>query len=165
MIAPPNDARRRLLALGAATAAAAFFGRTVDAFASVDDVEAAIAGFAGAAAEDAAASPLTLYLPEIAENGSSVPVRLHVPADADGTVRALSVLLLAPDNPDPKIALWHFTPLSGSARVAIRIRLARSQRVVAVAIMSDGTWRQSERAVQVTIGGCGLENAGQPDGS
>jgi len=109
--------------------------------------------------------PLSLDIAPMAENGSSVPVRLHVPADADGTVRALSVLLLAPDNPDPKIALWHFTPLSGSARVATRIRLARSQRVVAVAIMSDGTWRQTERAVHVTIGGCGIENAGQPDDS
>jgi len=156
MIAPPNNARRRLLATGAATAAAAFFGRTVDAFASVDDIEAAIAGFAGAAAEDAAPSPLTLYLPEIAENGSSVPLSISVdsPMTADDHVEA--VMVLAPENPNLEVATFHFTPSSGFATVKTRMRLARTQAVVAVARTSAGKRHRVDRHVRVTIGGCSV---------
>jgi len=160
--------RRRLLdsgiALGATPAFVGRLARAVEAVprtATLDATEATIVSHIGRA--HPRPGPLSLDIAPIAENGSSVPVRLHVPDEEHGSVRALSLLLLAPENPDPTVAVWHFSSLSGSASVATRIRLARSQRVVAVAVMADGSWRRTERAVHVNIGGCGIENAGPRD--
>ena len=72
---------------------------------------------------------------------------------ADAYVAA--VMLLADGNPNPAVATFHFTPLSGSAEAATRIRLARTQNVIAVAKMSDGAVFMDRKEVKVTIGGCG----------
>jgi sulfur-oxidizing protein SoxY len=39
--------------------------------------------------------------------------------------------------------------------VSTRIRMAKTQNVIAVAEMSDGTLYRAVRNVKVTIGGCG----------
>ena len=36
-----------------------------------------------------------------------------------------------------------------------RIRLAKSQNVIAVAEMADGSFRRASRKIAVTVGGCG----------
>jgi len=123
------------------------------ALAATDAAGSAIAAHVGNARPEP--GPLSLDIASIAENGNGVPVRISVPDDGPSSLHTLSILLLAPLNPDPKIALWHFSALSATAEVATRIRLARSQSVLAIALMSDGTYRRTERAVQVTIGGCG----------
>ena len=46
-------------------------------------------------------------------------------------------------------------PLSGKAEASIRIRLAQTQNVIAVAKMSDGSLFTERKTVKVTIGGCG----------
>ncbi|MFK8083641.1 MAG: thiosulfate oxidation carrier protein SoxY [Granulosicoccus sp.] len=45
----------------------------------------------------------------------------------------VSVMLLASDNPSPEVATFHFTPASGIAKASTRMRLAKTQDVVAVA--------------------------------
>jgi sulfur-oxidizing protein SoxY len=45
--------------------------------------------------------------------------------------------------------------LSASRSASTRIRLAKSQNVVAVAEMEDGSWQMAKAEVKVTIGGCG----------
>jgi sulfur-oxidizing protein SoxY len=62
--------------------------------------------------------------------------------------------LLADANPLPEIASFHFTPRSGRARVVTRIRLARSQDVVAVAEMGNGAVLMTKAPVEVETDGC-----------
>ena len=98
---------------------------------------------------------IKLDLPEIAENGNTVPLKLTVesPMTADDYVK--SVHVFADGNPLPEVASFHFTPRSGKAFASTRIRLAKTQNIVAVAEMSDGTLFKAQEAVKVTIGGCG----------
>ena len=52
-------------------------------------------------------------------------------------------------------ASFSFSPASGKAAVSSRMRLGKTQDVVAVAQMSDGKFYMAKRTVKVTIGGCG----------
>ena len=65
--------------------------------------------------------------------------------------------LLSTANPQAAVATFHFTPLSGTAKLTGRMRLAKTQDVVAVAEMSTGKLLIGRRNVKVTIGGCGNE--------
>ena len=149
-----NTGRRKILGASASVAAVAFFGAAGRAFATLEDVEQAIADFAGDARVEEG-GPLTLNIPEIAENGYSVPLSFTVesPMSADDHVE--SVMILATDNPNPGVATFHFTPASGVAQASTRMRLARTQDVVAVARTSTGKFYRVASEVKVIIGGCG----------
>jgi sulfur-oxidizing protein SoxY len=96
-----------------------------------------------------------LEMPEIAENGNTVPftVSLNSPMTDKEYVKTIHVIATA--NPQPGIASFHFTPQSGKAAASSRARLARTQDVIAIAELSDGTFVMGKRSVKVTIGGCG----------
>ena len=66
-----------------------------------------------------------------------------------------SVMVLAEGNPNAGVITFNFTPMSGKAEASTRMRLAKTQNVVAIAKMNDGSFRKSEALVKVTIGGCG----------
>jgi sulfur-oxidizing protein SoxY len=134
---------RRNLLLGMAALSAAGVA-AVPAFASLTDEE--IAKFTGGA--EAGAGDLTISAPEIAENGNTVPVSVDAPG-------AVAVAMFADGNPVPNVATVKFGPLSASRSAATRIRLARTQNVVAVAQMEDGSFKMAKVEVKVTIGGCG----------
>lgn len=91
---------------------------------------------------------ITLTAPEIAENGNTVPVSVSAPG-------AVAIMLLATGNPEPAVATFTFGPAAGSQMAATRIRLAKTQDVVALAKMADGSIKQAQATVKVTIGGCG----------
>jgi sulfur-oxidizing protein SoxY len=98
---------------------------------------------------------LNVDMPEIAENGNTVPFTIKVESpmsDAD-YVKALHVI--SSGNPQPGVATFRFTPASGSAMVSSRMRLAKTQDVIAVAELSNGSFLMGRRTVKVTIGGCG----------
>ena len=63
-------------------------------------------------------------------------------------------MILADGNPSPGVGTFNFGAL-GDASGSIRIRLAGTQDVVAIAEMADGTYVQIAKTVKVTIGGCG----------
>jgi sulfur-oxidizing protein SoxY len=65
------------------------------------------------------------------------------------------VLIVAEGNPRGGLATFHFSPRSGVAEAATRIRLAETQNVIAIAKMNDGSLFMDTRQVKVTIGGCG----------
>jgi|TARA_B110000090_G_scaffold93166_1_gene105279 sulfur-oxidizing protein SoxY len=135
--------RRNILALGSgAFAVVTFTG--MPAFASKTDD--AIAAFTGGA--DVTEGGIDLTAPEIAENGNTVPVAVSAPG-------ALSIMLLATGNPTPSVATFNFGPLAGARRGSTRIRLSKTQDVVAIAKMEDGTFYRASATVKVTIGGCG----------
>jgi sulfur-oxidizing protein SoxY len=98
---------------------------------------------------------IKLDLPTIAENGLVVPLGIEVESpmtDADH-VKALHVF--ADGNPNPGVASFYFTPMMPKAALQVRMRLAQTQSIVAVAEMSDGKLYTAKREVKVTIGGCG----------
>ncbi len=65
------------------------------------------------------------------------------------------VLIVADGNPRGGVATFHFSPASGVAEANVRIRLAETQNVIAVAKMNDGSFFKASKPVKVTIGGCG----------
>jgi len=99
-----------------------------------------------------------LEIPELAENGNTVPFSIAVdsPMTEQDNVRAVHVLATA--NPQPGVATFHFTLLSGKAAVASRMRLAATQEVICIAELGGsrvGTFLMAKHTVKVTIGGCG----------
>jgi sulfur-oxidizing protein SoxY len=102
-----------------------------------------------------AAGKITLKAPEIAENGNTVPITVSVDSEMTAQSYVQSVVLLAEGNPNPAVATFHFTPMSGEASATTRMRLAKTQNVIAVAKMSDGSVYMDKKQVKVTIGGCG----------
>jgi sulfur-oxidizing protein SoxY len=94
-------------------------------------------------------------MPQIAENGNAVPVTVTVESPMTDKDYVKAVHIIAEANPDPGVATFNFTPASGKAQVSTRMRLARTQNIVAVAEMSDGTLYTGKTEVKVTIGGCG----------
>lgn len=146
--------RRETLALGGGALALALTGGlTTAALAKEDLAAAAMKEFTGG--KTPATGKISLSTPEIAENGNTVPVGFSVesPMTKDSYVK--DVLILADGNPRPGVATFHFTPLSGKAEASTRIRLAKTQNIIAVAKMSDGSLYMDKKAVKVTIGGCG----------
>ena len=94
-------------------------------------------------------------MPEIAENGNTVPFTISVDSPMSETDYVKAIHVLATANPQPGVATFRFSPLSGKATVASRMRLASTQDVIAIAELSDGRFLMSKRNVKVTIGGCG----------
>lgn len=148
--------RRRVLS-GAAMGTIAIAGASVwsrTAQATRAEAMAAIKERTGTS-EPKASSKISLDVPEIAENGSTVPMGVSVdsPMTEDDYVKAVHVM--AAKNPDPEIISFKFTPMSGRANAATRMRLAETQNVIAVAELSDGSTIMTQKEVKVTIGGCG----------
>ena len=135
--------RRTLLALGSGTSVYAMIAG-LPAFASLTDD--AIAAFTGGAATGEGV--ITLTAPEIAENGNTVPIEVDAPG-------AVEITLFADGNPVPNVVTFKFGPLSASRSASTRVRLAKTQNVVAVAKMEDGSFQMAKANVKVTIGGCG----------
>jgi sulfur-oxidizing protein SoxY len=96
-----------------------------------------------------------LDLPEIAENGNTVPFSLSVDSPMTEQDYVKAVHLFSTGNPQPAVATFHFSPASGKAAVSSRMRLAKTQDIVGVAELSDGKFMIAKRTVKVTIGGCG----------
>ena len=146
--------RRRILtiAIGAA-AAAASSAAPGPAFAAKNDADELIKKFTGG--KTAAEGRVRLDLPEIAENGNTVPMTVSVESPMTEQSYVSDVLVVAEGNPRGGVATFHFSPASGVAEVNTRIRLAETQNVIAIAKMNDGTVFKTSKQVKVTIGGCG----------
>lgn len=99
---------------------------------------------------------LMLDLPESVDNGDYVPVALAVDSPMTPESYVEAVHLLSTANPRAAVATFRFTPLSGKARVTSRMRLAKTQDVVAIAELSDGRILMTRRKVDVKVGGCGI---------
>ncbi len=97
---------------------------------------------------------IRITLPQLAENGNSVPLELNVDSPMTEAEHVRSLHVFAERNPRPLIASFHLGPHAGRARVTTRIRLAGSQRVVAIAVLSDGSAWSNEVEVVVTSAAC-----------
>jgi sulfur-oxidizing protein SoxY len=92
--------------------------------------------------------------PRLADNGHSVPVKLVVESPMTAADHVRSITLLSGRNPRPLIATYRLGPRSGKAVVATRIRLNGTQRLVAIAQLSDGSFWSGETEVIVTESAC-----------
>jgi len=147
-----NITRRQMFGLTAGAAAVLAFNPKLSV-AATDETEAAIKAFTGGSAPTE--GTISLDTPEIAENGNTVPVGVSVDSPMTEDSYVESVLILADGNPNPAVATFHFTAMSGAAEAKTRIRLAKTQDVIAVAKMNDGSTFIDRKEVKVTIGGCG----------
>jgi sulfur-oxidizing protein SoxY len=84
-----------------------------------------------------------------------VPYTVSVESPITAADHVKTVHVLAIGNVQPGVATFSFTPESGKAAVSSRMRLARTQDVVAIAELSNGRFLMARRPVKVTIGCCG----------
>ena len=100
------------------------------------------------------AGRVTVDTPRLADNGHSVPLKVSVesPMTANDFVR--SVTLLSERNPRPLMASFHLGAHAGRAEVVTRVRLNGSQRVLALAQLSDGSFWSGSAEVEVTESAC-----------
>jgi sulfur-oxidizing protein SoxY len=97
---------------------------------------------------------ITLELPKIAETGNSVPLTVRVASPMTADDHVLRIHLLSMGNPRPNVASFHLGPRAGQAQVSTRVKLSRTQQVVALAEMSDGSLWRDQASIVVTLGAC-----------
>lgn len=95
-----------------------------------------------------------LDIPPLVENGSTVPMTVSVASPMTANDYVKSIHVFNEKNPQPNIGNFHLGPSSGRARVSTRIRLADTQKVVAIARLSDDTFWQVVADVVVTLAAC-----------
>ena len=145
--------RRAALALSAGGAALTLLGWGGEASAAAKEAADQIAKFTGGKTPDK--GKISIELPEIAENGNTVPLAISVDAPMTADNYVSEVLVVAEGNPNPGVATFTFSPMSGKADASTRIRLAATQNIIVVAKTSKGEFYTGQKLVKVTIGGCG----------
>jgi sulfur-oxidizing protein SoxY len=97
---------------------------------------------------------VTLDIPPLVENGNSVVMKVSVesPMTLEEHVRA--IYIVAEGNPLPNVVSFYMNQRAGRAVVTTRVRLSDSQRVWAIAQMSDGSFWQGYAATLVTLAAC-----------
>ncbi len=141
--------RRQVLGAGAGALAAATLGA---ASAYANNAQDLIKAFTGGKA--ATEGKVKLDLPEIAENGNTVPMTVSVESPMTEASHVTDVLIVGDGNPNGGMVTFQFSPLSGVAEANTRIRLATTQNIIAVAKMNDGSFAMAAKQVKVTVGGC-----------
>ncbi len=121
--------------------------------ATPEEADAAIAKFTGG--EAAEEGRIAIDLPEIAENGNTVPLSIAVDSPMTTDDYVSEILIVSDGNPRPGIAKFHLTPMAGRAEAATRIRLNTTENVIVVAKTSTGKLYSARKLVKVTVGGCG----------
>jgi sulfur-oxidizing protein SoxY len=143
--------RRETLTVGAG-AFAAGLGLAASPARALNDYADQIKKFTGGKAP--IEGRIKLELPELAENGNTVPLSVAVDGPTGEGTHVEEILVLAPANPNARVIQFRFSAAS-VPEASTRIRLAETQDVIAVAKLSDGTFLQASRQIKVTIGGCG----------
>ena len=95
-----------------------------------------------------------LEVAELVENGNTVPVSVAVESPMTATEYVKSIAIFNERNPQRDVARFALGPRSGRAVVATRIRLATSQKLVAIAQLSDGSYWSHTADVIVTLAAC-----------
>jgi sulfur-oxidizing protein SoxY len=95
-----------------------------------------------------------LDIPPLVENGNTVPMTVSVESPMTEQDHVKSIHVFNEKNPQPNVGNFYLGPWSGRAQVATRIRLADSQKVVAIAQLADGTFWSTSIDVVVTLAAC-----------
>ena len=141
--------RRRLLVAGAA---APLLLLVRPAVATPASLTAAINDFTGGATLQT--GKVTFEIAELIDNGNAVPVTIRVDSPMSEADHVAGIAIFNERNPLPDVVRFSLTPRAGKAVVSTRIRLATSQKLVAVAGKSDGSYWQQAVDVVVTLAAC-----------
>jgi sulfur-oxidizing protein SoxY len=95
-----------------------------------------------------------LDVPPLIENGNTVPLAVSVESPMTAADHVKAIHVFNERNPQPNVVSVQLGPRAGKASIATRIRLADSQRVIAIAEMSDGAFWSDEVDVIVTLAAC-----------
>ena len=156
-----NHARRRFIA-GVAHGCAAVVAlvstalRATDAVVDAEPVTDPLPQRAHAITGGATihAGRVTIDTPRLADNGHLVPITVRVTSAMSMQDHVRRIALISESNPRPVIATFHLSPKSGRAEITTRIRLNKTQRVMALAELSDGSFWSSQAEVIVTESAC-----------
>jgi len=141
--------RRRLLAAGIGLGAAVVVRPT---FATPDEMEAAVRAFTGGA--PVREGKVHFEIAPLVENGNTVPIGIDVDSPMTTADHVQAIAVFNERNPQPQVATFVLGPRAGRATVATRIRLATSQKLMAVARLSDGSHWSRIVDVIVTLAAC-----------
>jgi sulfur-oxidizing protein SoxY len=152
-----KNTRRRFLVVLSGLGLGSFLGPR-PAAATPATMAAAIRDVVGEAA--VREGKVTLEVPPLVENGNAVPMTVSVESPMTATDYVKAIHLFNEKNPQPYIATFHLGPRAGKASVSIRARLADSQKVIAIAEMSDGSFWSASADMVVTLAACIEEGDG-----
>ena len=142
--------RRRMLAASIGLGAWAIVVRPAQA----DSVELAAAVRAFAAGAAVRVGKVKLDVAPLVENGNTVPIMVSVDSPMTPEAHVKTIAVFNERNPQREVAIFQLGPRAGRAMVSTRIRLATSQKLVAVARLSDGSVWSDGVDVIVTLAGC-----------
>jgi sulfur-oxidizing protein SoxY len=144
--------RREILAGGVAAAAIPAAARAQTQSFAPGQMEAAIRSVLGEAKIQK--GKVTLDLPPLVENGNTVPMTVTVahPMTKESYVKAIHVF--NEKNPQANVISVALGPRAGKAEVSTRIRLAGTQKIMAIAELSDGSCWSDTQEVVVTLAAC-----------
>ena len=100
------------------------------------------------------AGKITLDIPPLVENGNTVPVAVKVASPMTDNEYVKSIHVFNEKNPQPNVGNFYIGASPGRAQVSTRIRLADSQKVVAIARLSDDSFWSVAADVVVTLAAC-----------
>ncbi len=151
----PAPTRRRFLALTGSTAVigalpAAISVRPVEA--TPETMASAIRTVTGGA--NVQTGKVKLDIPPLVENGNSVPMTVSVTSPMTATDHVKSIHVFNEKNPQPNLGNFYLSPRAGRAQISTRVRLADSQKIIAIAKLSDGSFWSTTADVVVTLAAC-----------
>jgi sulfur-oxidizing protein SoxY len=97
---------------------------------------------------------VTLDIPPLVENGNTVACSVTVDSPMTPADYVKAIHVFNEKNPQPNVIGVYLGPRAGRARFSTRIRLADTQRVIAIAALSDGSFWSESVDVVITLGAC-----------
>jgi sulfur-oxidizing protein SoxY len=97
---------------------------------------------------------VTLDLPPLVENGNTVPMTVSVDSPMTKADHVKAIHVFNDKNPQANVITAQLGPRAGKAVLSTRIRLAGTQKLMAIAEMSDGTYWADTQEVVVTLAAC-----------
>ena len=147
---PPGRLRRRAVLKNALAIAGT--ACLPAAIAAPEDVDAAVTALFGDRTPQT--GKVTVKIPPISENGYSVPMSVKVDSPMTTQDHVVRIAIFAEENPIALVANFELGPRSGLANIQSRVRMGGSQRIRAVAEMSDGTLWSGYAFSIVTLAAC-----------
>ena len=144
--------RRKLLLTSASLGTWFVVAQPAGAAELPDELRAAIAAFTkGAPVRE---GRVTLEIAELVDNGNAVPVTVSVASPMTPADHVRVIAVFNERNPQRDVISMQLGPHCGRAKSSTRMRLATSQKIVAVAGLSDGTFWSKTADVIVTLAAC-----------
>jgi sulfur-oxidizing protein SoxY len=149
-----NSTRRQFLGLasGAAMSGAIPIVTLRPAAATPETLAGAIRNVVGAAV--VRTGKVKMDVPPLVENGNTVPLTVSVSNPMTSSDYVKSIHVFNEKNPQPNVGNFYLGPRAGRAQVSTRIRLADSQKIVAIARLSDDSFWSVTADVVVTLAAC-----------